>query len=144
MSTNPFVGTWRLISNETKEASGETSHPFGKDATGCLIYTPDGHVALTIMGPNRGSFPSQDIRAGSLEDKQAAFDSYLTYCGTFEVMGDRVVHHLEQSLFPNWSGADQVRYFQFSGNRLILRTPPMAVGGAERTLYVTWQRATSR
>jgi len=144
MSTNPFVGTWRLISNETKETSGEISHPFGKDATGYVIYTQDGYLALTIMGPNRGSFPSADIRAGSLEEKQAAFDSYLTYSGTYEVLGDKVVHHIEQSLFPNWSGADQVRFFQFSGDRLILRTPPLAVGGAERTLYVTWQRAKPR
>ena len=144
MSTNPFVGTWRLISNETKEPSGEISHPFGKDATGYVIYTQDGYLALTIMGPNRGNFSSADIRAGSLEDKQAAFDSYLTYSGTYEVTGDKVVHHIEQSLFPNWSGADQVRFFQFSGDRLILRTPPLAVGGAERTLYVTWQRATAR
>ena len=144
MSTNPFVGTWQLISNETKDASGEVSHPFGKDATGYLIYNQDGYMALTIMGANRGSFASADIRAGSLEDKQAAFDSYLTYCGTYEVKGDKVVHHVEQSLFPNWSGADQERFFQFSGDQLVLRTPPMAVGGEERTLYITWQRATPR
>ena len=45
MSTNPFVGTWQLISNETKDASGEVSHPFGKDATGYVIYSEDGHMA---------------------------------------------------------------------------------------------------
>ncbi len=140
MSTNPFVGTWRLISNETKDDSGEVSHPFGKDATGYVIYSEDGYVALTIMGPNRGNFPSADLRAGSLEDKQAAFDSYLTYCGTYEVIGDKVVHHLELSLFPNWTGGDQERLFQFSGDQLILGTPPLALGGAKRTLRVVWQR----
>jgi hypothetical protein len=144
MLTNLFVGTWHLISNESKSAGGEVSCPFGKDATGHLIYTEDGHVACTIMGPDRARFVSTDIRAGNLEDKRAAFDTYLTYCGTYEVMGDKVVHHLEQSLFPNWTGGDQERFFQFSGNQLILRTPPLAVGGAERTLRVVWQRVTPR
>ena len=144
MSTNPFVGTWRLISNETKNDSGEVSHPFGKDATGYVIYNEDGYVALTIMGPNRSRFASADIRAGSLEEKLAGFDTYLSYCGTYEVKGDRVVHHIELSLFPNWRGADQERFFQFSGDQLVLRTPPMPVGGVERTVQLIWQRATPR
>ncbi len=144
MAINPFVGTWRLISNETKEASGGTSHPFGKDATGYVIYTEDGHVALTIMSPDRGPFASADMRAGSLEDKGAAFDTYFSYCGEYEVKGDKVVHHLELSLFPNWTGGNQERFFQFSGDQLILRTPPLELGGEERTLRVVWQRVKPR
>ncbi len=142
MLTNPFVGTWHLISNESKNAEGDVSHPFGKDATGHFIYTEDGHVACTIMGPDRTRFVAKDLRKGSLEDKQSAFDSYFAYCGTYDVAGDQVVHHLEQSLFPNWTGGNQERFFEFSGNQLILRTPPLAVGGAEQTLRVVWQRVT--
>ena len=144
MSTNPFVGTWRLVSNETIEASGETSHPFGKDATGYVIYNEDGYVTFTIMGPNRSRFASADMRAGSLEDKRAAFDTYFAYLGTYEVKGDKVVHHVELSLFPNWIGGDQERFFQFSGDQLILCTPPLALGGAARTLRIVWQRVKPR
>jgi len=144
MSTNPFVGTWRLISNETKNDSGEVSHPFGRDATGYVIYNEDGYVTFTIMGPNRSRFASADMRAGSLEDKRAAFDTYFAYLGTYEVKGDKIVHHVELSLFPNWTGGDQERFFEFSGDQLILRTPPLALGGAPRTLRIVWQRVKPR
>jgi hypothetical protein len=60
--------------------------------------------------------------------------------GTYEVKGDKIVHHVELSLFPNWIGGDQERFFQFSGDQLILCTPPLALGGAERTLRIVWQR----
>ena len=144
MSVNPFVGTWLLISNETKNDSGEVSHPFGKDATGYVIYNEDGYVTFTIMGPNRSRFASADMREGSSEDKRAAFDAYFAYCGTYEVKGDKVVHHLELSLFPNWTGGHQERLFQFFGDQLILRTPPLVLGGTERTLRVVWQRVKPR
>ncbi len=144
MSTNPFVGTWRLIANETKNAQGEVSHPFGKEATGYLMYDPEGYMSVTIMAPNPARFASSDIRAGSPEDKRAAFDTYIAYCRTYEVKGDKVVHHGELSLFPNWTGGDQERFFQFSGNQLILCTPPLTVGGADLIMQLVWQRATPR
>jgi hypothetical protein len=144
MSTDPFAGTWRLISAESKTASGEVSHLFGSGASGYLIYSQDGYMTASIAHANRASFASADFRAGSLEEKLAGFDTYLSYCGTYEVKGDRVVHHIELSLFPNWRGADQERFFQFSGDQLVLRTPPMPVGGVERTVQLIWQRATPR
>ena len=84
------------------------------------------------------------MRAGSLEDKRATFDTYFTYSGTYEVRGDKVVHHLELSLFPNWTGGDQEPSFQFSGDQLISGTPPLALGDTERTLRVVWQRVKPR
>ena len=140
MLTNAFVGTWRLVSAETKTASGEVSHFLGKDAAGYLIYSQDGYMAIAIMQANRVNFASADIRAGSLEEKLAAVDTYLSYCGTYKVKGDKVVHHIELSLFPNWSGTDQERYFELSGDQLALRTPPVMIGGVERTAQLIWQR----
>jgi|SRR6516164_5778458 hypothetical protein len=140
MSANPFVGTWRLVSLETKTASGAISHPLGKDATGYLIYSSDGYMAGGIMQANRSNFASADARRGGLEEKGAAFDTYISYCGTYEVQGERVIHHVEISLFPNWSGTDQERFFEFSGDQLALRTPPMMIEGAERTAHLIWQR----
>jgi hypothetical protein len=144
MSTNPFVGTWRLNSAEAKTTSGEVGPLFGAVASGYLIYSPDGYMAVEITHANRASFASADFRGGSTEEKLAGFDSYVSYSGTYEVKGDQVVHHVELSLFPNWSGADQERFFKFSGDRLVLYTPPMPVGGAERKAELVWQRATPR
>jgi hypothetical protein len=141
MSTNPFVGAWRLVSAQARTAGGDVSHPLGS-ATGYLIYSEDGYMAVAIMENNRPQFAAPDMRAGRLEEKLAAFDTYLSYCGTYEVRGERVIHHVELSLFPNWSGADQERFYEFSEDRLILRSPPMVIEGVERTAHLTWRRAT--
>lgn len=144
MPANPFVGTWRLVSAETKTADGEVSQPFGKNPTGYIMYSQDGYMAVAIMEPGRASFASGDFRAGTPEERQAAFDTYISYTGTYEVRGDKVIHHIEVSLFPNWSGTDQERFFEFSGDRLSLHTPPMVMGGVERTAHLLWRRATAR
>ena len=47
--------------------------------------------------------PPQPERGPAEANKQAAFDSCFAYCGTYDVVGDHVVHHLEQSLFANYS-----------------------------------------
>jgi|SRR5579859_2734889 len=143
MPTNSFEGTWRLVSAVTKTTSGEITHPFGKDAVGYLIYSQGGYMAVAIMQPNRTNFASADIRAGSLEERVAAFDTYVSYCGTYEVKGDKIVHHVELSLFPNWSGVDQERFFEISGDQLTLRTAPMTMEGVERTAHLIWHRASA-
>jgi len=74
----------------------------------------------------------------------------------YEVRGEKVIHHVEISLFPNWSGPSgsgkaQERSFAFShvilseakdlsGDRLTLTAPPMRIGGVELTLVAIWQR----
>lgn len=135
-----FIGTWRLVSFEFRTRDGQVSYPFGEDAVGYVMYSQDGYVSFTIMSANRPKFASGDITGGSIEEKAAAVDTYFSYCARYEVRGDRVIHHLEVSLFPNWIGGDQERIFEFKGNRLILRTPPLPWGGREQTGMVTWER----
>jgi hypothetical protein len=120
--------------------AGEVPGPFADGAAGSLIYTEDGHMAASIMPANRPNFASPDMRAGTPQEKIAAFETYLTYCGTYSVESDRVIHHVQLSLFPNWIGGDQVRYFEFSGDQLTLRTPPIVIDGVELTTQLIWRR----
>src|SRR5215470_18495148 len=144
MSTIAFVGAWRLLSFEARTSSGEVSYPLGRDAVGLLLYGRDGYMAVTVMRVDRAHFKSTNIwEAASPEEKLAAFDSYSSYCGRYEVQNDKIIHHIELSLFPNWSGQGQERYFEFAGDRLTLRTPPTTVGGVEQTAIAIWQRVQS-
>ena len=143
MSKNPFLGAWRLLSFEARTSRGEVSHPLGKDAVGVLLYGQDGYMAGSLMRADRANFKSADMWAASPEEKLAAFDSYSSYCGTYEAKREKIIHHVKLSLFPNWGGRDQERYFEFAGDRLTLRTPPATVGGVERTATLIWQRVTS-
>lgn len=144
MSANAFVGAWRLLSFEARTSSGEVSYPLGRNALGLLQYGQEGCMTVSVMRGDRANFKSADIWApASPEEKLAAFDSYSSYCGSYEVKHDKIIHHIELSLFPNWSGEAQDRYFEFAGDRLTLRTPPAVIGGVERTAIAIWQRVNS-
>ena len=140
MSSNPLVGTWRLLSWETRSADGEISYPLGRDAVGIIVYTDDGYMFVAIMRPDREPFAAGDLLAGSGEEKARAAESYVSYCGRYEYQSDSVIHHVELSLFPNWSGVDQERLVEVTGNRLTLRTRPLLLEGREQTARLVWER----
>jgi hypothetical protein len=140
MATNPFVGTWRLVSCEQRTKDGQISYPFGQDPVGYIIYSHDGYMAVAFMSPNRGRFADGDIAGGTTEEKVAAVETYISYCGRYEVQGDRVIHHIEVSLFPNWIGVDQERFFELDGDELSLSTPPLLVNGVQQAAYLVWKR----
>ena len=45
-----------------------------------------------------------------------------------------------QSLFPNWVGTDQVRFYRISGDRLIVGAPTQQVGGHLMDVMLVWER----
>jgi hypothetical protein len=92
-----FVGTWKLASFETRGEDGEVTYPFGKDALGYIMYSPDGYMSVTLLPKNRRRFKTQDILGGTIEEKVAAAESYISYFGRYEVLQDRVIHHVEAS-----------------------------------------------
>jgi hypothetical protein len=139
MGQNNFVGTWRLVSWENRSTDA-TIYPFGQGAVGYIMYNEDGYMFVAIMTTNRPQFTSGDILGGSLEEKTAAAETHISYCGTYKVQRDRVIHHIEVSSFPNWVGVDQERIFEFKGNRLALSTPPLLHGGKQQSAHLVWER----
>lgn len=144
MNESALTGTWKLVSFELKTGPAQVRYPFGGQPIGYIIYSGDGHFAVTIMSAGRGQFAAGDLFQGSAEEKSAAMETCLAYAGTFEVEQGRVVHHVAVSLFPNWAGTDQVRYFELDGDRLILSTPPILASGEERTARLTLKRVERR
>lgn len=142
MEVNSFVGTWRLVSMELRDAMGQVSYPFGRDALGFIMYTADGYMTANIMRPNRSLFAAGDLLAGAVEEQAAAAASYISYAGPYELREDRVIHRVEVSLFPNWVGTIQERFFEFADDRLSLSTAPLLLDGRERRAYLVWERAT--
>jgi Lipocalin-like domain len=143
MSADLFIGAWRLLSLEARTSAGVASYPFGKDAAGYLLYTREGYMSASLMQAARANFASPDDLQAPVDEKLAAFDTYSSYSGRYEVRGQKVIHHVEISSFPNWTGTAQERFFAFSGDRLTLTAPPMLIGGVEQKLVATWQRLPS-
>ena len=97
-------------------------------------------MSVAFMKEGRSEFASGDIRGGSVEEKIEAFNGYISYSGRFEVSGDVVTHVIEVSLFPNWIGERQERFFEFDGDRLTLSTPLQLVGGMSLSSHLVWER----
>jgi hypothetical protein len=137
-----FIGTWKLVSCEARSSNGEVSYPYGRDPFGMLIYDSDGNMLVLLMRRDRPKFASDDLRRGTPEEIKVAFSGFNAYCGTYEVNEEKgtVTHHVEGSMFPNWVGTNQVRFFKFSGDQLLLSTPSMPLGGRQLTVYLIWAR----
>jgi hypothetical protein len=140
MTSNPLVGTWRLISWENRDLDGTINYPLGEDAVGYIMYNEDGYVFVAIMRSDRAKFAVGDLLSGSIEEKAYAAGTYVSYCGRYEFRGDTVIHHVELSLFPNWVGVEQERLVEIKGDQLTVSTRPMLFGGAQRTAHLIWER----
>jgi hypothetical protein len=134
-----FIGTWKLISIETRDENGDLFRRGHR--TGFLLYSAEGYVSVAFMKEGRPVFASGDIRGGTVEEKMAAVEGYVSYNGRFEVKSDKVVHHIEVSLFPNWVGVSQDRLYEFEEDKLTLSTPLMLTGGRQLSTHVIWERA---
>jgi hypothetical protein len=142
-NTPPVVGAWKLISFEIRRADGEVTYPFGQNAQGSIIYTDSGRFSGQVMRPDRPRFVSGDQLKGTAEEIRANYEGFISYYGSYEFDAQNgfVIHHVEGSLFPNWEGGPQKRFFELKGNQLELSTPPTLWGGGGEIVGVlVWER----
>jgi Lipocalin-like domain len=141
MESNPLIGTWRLISWENRSVEdGQISYPLGEDATGYIMYNQDGYMFVAIMSPYRLKFAGGDLLSGTPEEEAQAEETFLSYCGRYELREDRVIHQIELSSFPNWVGVDQERLMELRENRLTLSTYPILMQGKQQRAQLIWER----
>jgi len=143
MAKEQFIGTWKLVSSEFRHSDGQLTYPFGRDAVGIIMYDANGHMSVHIMRPDRPAFASGDQLEGTPVEIKSAFEGFVAYYGVYEVNQEEgtVTHHVKGSLFPNWVGSAQRRFFEFSGNRLTISTPPIPMGGEKIVGLLIWERA---
>ena len=138
-----FFGTWRLVSWKIKRANGDlTDSPLGPNALGRIMYDPGGQVSVAFMRPDRPNFASNQLTDATLEEIKSGFEGYISYFGSYDVNEQEcfVIHRLHLSWFPNWVGTEQKRYFEFAGDRLTLRTPPLTLLEEAQVHSLIWQR----
>jgi len=135
-----LVGAWRLVSWENRAADGQVSYPMGPDARGYLLYTGDGRFSVTISRVDRAAFAAGDLLGGTTEEQARAVEGFVAYAGRYSFQGDRVLHHVELSLFPNWVGSDQQRWVELAGDRLTLSASPLLLAGTQQVPRLVWER----
>jgi hypothetical protein len=56
-------------------------------------------------------------------------EGFVASAGRSSFCDDRVIHHVELSLFPNWVDSVQERRVELAGGRLIASVSPLLLGG---------------
>jgi len=137
-----LIGAWKLVSfTHLDEAGKEITGPFGERPRGRIVYTATGHMVTVILADDRGAFSVEDFRQAGDNEKVAAFDTMAAYSGRYELIGNRVVHHVDLAWIPGWTGSHLDRTVEFSQvGRLILTGPPMKIGGRTLGLKIVWER----
>jgi hypothetical protein len=77
---------------------------------------------------------------GPVDRRDKAVEGFVAYVGRYSSHSDRVVHHVELSLFPNWVGSDQERAVQLAGDRLTLSASPLLLAGKLQVPRLVWER----
>ncbi|TGZ77673.1 hypothetical protein EX30DRAFT_180163 [Ascodesmis nigricans] len=147
---NALIGAWELISYrcEPVQPGDETVYPMTRNATGIIMYTPDGYMSAQLMTPGTPKFADGDLSGGTTEELVSVAKNYLAYSGPFKVTeenGKPVLRHsMEVASFPNWLGNTQVRVAELEEDRLVLQPEaPIVTLGVLRQPILEWRRKKS-
>lgn len=137
-------GVWKLVSCDALRHNGGVVPIYGKRPIGRLYYDEDGNMSVHIMRDGRPGIKSGTKFRADADEMRIAYEGYEAYFSTCEVDPELHVirHKVLGSLFPNWTGTTQVRFYAFQGDdRLILSTAPIGASPSEDTVVtLTWER----
>jgi Lipocalin-like domain len=139
-----LIGAWTLQSYESSTIDGsDVAYPLGVDASGIIMYTPDGYMSAQLMRSDRTPFDHDDPHLAHDNELAAAAGGYLTYAGPFTVVDDGLIaHHVEVSLLPNWIGGIQYRKAHLHDScRELSPAEPILIHGEPRSAKLVWRRA---
>jgi hypothetical protein len=138
VNVNPLLGTWRLKSYVVTTEAGERSTPYGENPTGYLSYSADGR--MQVIGAASGRIVPTGLTASDNE-RVALYNTMFAYAGTYSVEAGKVTHHVDISWNDNWTGTDQIRFFEVSGDTLTLTTRfADPASGTEAHYAVVWEK----
>ena len=137
-----LAGVWHLVSSEFRTSSENVIYPMGEDAQGLVIFSESGYMSAQLMRKNRPLFAAGDQASGTPEEIQAALQGYVAYYGSCEVNVEHktLTTQVEGSMYPNWVGGEQVRFYELTDSQLILKTTPISFGEEKFTGILTWER----
>jgi hypothetical protein len=136
-----LIGTWRLVNWLWIGDDGKQAEPMGPGTQGLITYTADGFMFASLMGANRKPFAGTNPFGGSPAETHAAMSTGLSYCARWRLDGERLVHTIEQSMFPNWVGTEMLRTCRFVGEHAEIATAPVVIDGASGFFKLVLKRA---
>ncbi|MFC8363449.1 lipocalin-like domain-containing protein [Streptomyces griseorubiginosus] len=125
--TQHIVGVWHLDAFHDVDEAGRPvgEGPLGPAPSGMLIYTPDGHVSVSMMPTGHSA---------------AQGPSYMGYAGEWWEQDGKVVHRIHISSRRDWIGVEQSRDAELDGDVLTVRATREVDARPQRRVLV-WRRA---
>ena len=143
-ASNPFVGTWSLVSCNAYRRNGQVLPIYGPNPEGRLFYDAAGNMSVHIMQADRPPFRDAEKFRATEQEMRAAYQGYEAYFSVYAVDLEHCVvnHKVLGGLFPNWTGTVQARYYRFDGpDQLILSTEPIGAAPNRHTVVtLVWER----
>lgn len=142
MSDNPFAGTWQLVSSEMRTADGNIFYPLGEGCAGRMFCDNEGNLSAQLMQVDRTKFASDDMMQGTAEEVVSAYKGFVSFWGAykFDPQAKEARYVIEGSLFPNWVGHENLRFYEREGDCMTLKTPPFPMAGQKTEGVLIWQR----
>ncbi|MCX6590863.1 MAG: lipocalin-like domain-containing protein [Acidobacteria bacterium] len=133
-----LIGVWELVSYETKTPDGKVLLPIGEAPVGRITYDKEGRMSAQLMRRGVAKFASNNTQQATPAEIAGIWDTYRGYFGRYTVDEKKkaVIHHVDGAWFPNYVGSDQVRYYRFEADRLILEAD-LPTGRST----IVWRRA---
>jgi Lipocalin-like domain len=151
LTRQQLIGAWRLVRIEYSGPSGPLEDPFYQPgSTGIILYDSSGWMSVHIVAPGRpawevpASRTSSPAGARDAELKAAAFDTYYTYFGTWDLdeAASVVTHHVVSALIPAETGLRYTQKVTLEGGHLVFTN--RSGKGEEIVRRKIWERAGDR
>jgi hypothetical protein len=144
MGENPLIGCWKLISCVAIRSHGNRVPVYGKNPIGRLYYDAAGNMSVHIMRPGRaGPEGVSDLACGD-KPPDGVLGGYQAYFSTYSVNAELKIvrHEVLGSLYPNWTGSTQVRYYEMRDpDHLLLRSAPIGSRCRNGPIFeLEWER----
>jgi Lipocalin-like domain len=135
-TTNPFVGSWKLIAADKLLPDGTRVPDYGAEPHGMAIFTADGHFMIDVFRDVRTKFVSKDREKGTFEEYKEAQLSSSCIFGTYSVdtAAGKVTIHIDRGTYPNNDDTTQVRDYELKGDTLSWRVIPRPDGSIPITV----------
>ncbi len=135
-----ITGTWKLKSFESRSKDGDVFYPFGENPKGFLMYGKSGYMSGMISRADRSNLSVKNEINMDESEKSSISEGFIGYSGKYEILDDKIIHHVEMSFIPNWIGKPLDRFYSFENDDLVLTTPPEVFNNKKFVHYIVWEK----
>ncbi|AJY40177.1 lipocalin-like domain-containing protein [Burkholderia humptydooensis] len=141
---NELTGTWSLEASEFRLANGRITYPMGRSPMGRIIYTDTGYMSVIMIARGRKNieFIPEAFWKNIFSIKKMigmirlirANSGILSYSGKYSIEGKTVLHHVDLSSYPDFTGMNLLRDMKCDDGKLVLDNA--TTSGSSRLVWI--------